>query len=416
MEKNACPHCGAPLPRGGAFCPRCARSTGRRRRLRPPFPWWGRLGRLAAVAAALCLVAVGAAALHRVLTPQVYDGAGEVVYAGRGGTWQLTLGEPGGQSPDTVPLNAVQGQATRWPARLYVRDADSGADAGDAFLREVSQVTAAFTDPSADGSPVACTAPAPHDALPDAALVSFADFTAAGDFTARMVWTFDMKNGDVIRLSQDLEVTAAPTYDYDFSPMGTVEELQALLDKLADTLGPDAAVSIHLPAVTYEAVPLTVGRSVSFYGSAEGDRRTTFTAPVRVEAGSGGQITYFHDISFQGPGSGTALSATGRLWAEGCSFSGWDTGVLCAGESWGNVISCTFTGNGVGFHFNSAGDKANHSMYNDNLFRDNGTAVLLEQVPTDLTLNFRGSVFEGNGTDIDDRCGQGLDLSRAEFR
>ena len=71
---------------------------------------------------------------------------------------------------------------------------------------------------------------------------------------------------------------------------------------------------------------------------------------------------------------------------------------------------------GVGLHFNSKEGSANHSLYNDNTFRDNGTAVVLEQVPTDLALNFIGSVFEGNGTDIDNRCGQPLDLSRAEFR
>ena len=69
----------------------------------------------------------------------------------------------------------------------------------------------------------------------------------------------------------------------------------------------------------------------------------------------------------------------------------------------------------MGFHFDSAGGSASHSMYNDNLFRDNGTAVLLERVPTDLPLNFQGSVFAGNGTDIDNRCGQPLDLSGAVF-
>lgn len=54
-------------------------------------------------------------------------------------------------------------------------------------------------------------------------------------------------------------------------------------------------------------------------------------------------------------------------------------------------------------------------MYNNNTFRNNGTAVLLENVPTDLTLNFENSVFTGNRTDIDNRCDQPLDLSQAIF-
>ena len=44
-----------------------------------------------------------------------------------------------------------------------------------------------------------------------------------------------------------------------------------------------------------------------------------------------------------------------------------------------------------------------------------GTAVLLESVPTDMTLDFVGSVFAGNGTDIDNRCDHSLDLSQAVF-
>ena len=69
----------------------------------------------------------------------------------------------------------------------------------------------------------------------------------------------------------------------------------------------------------------------------------------------------------------------------------------------------------MGLHFNSTGTSVSHTMYNDNLFRDNGTAVLLQNVPTDVALNFQDSVFSGNGTDIDNRCEQPLDISRAIF-
>ena len=39
----------------------------------------------------------------------------------------------------------------------------------------------------------------------------------------------------------------------------------------------------------------------------------------------------------------------------------------------------------------------------------------MENIPTDVTLDFSGTVFTGNGTDLDNRCNQALDLSGATF-
>lgn len=47
---------------------------------------------------------------------------------------------------------------------------------------------------------------------------------------------------------------------------------------------------------------------------------------------------------------------------------------------------------------------------------NNGTAVLLENVPTDLTLSFDGSEFSGNGTDIGNPSGHSIDTSKALFQ
>ena len=55
------------------------------------------------------------------------------------------------------------------------------------------------------------------------------------------------------------------------------------------------------------------------------------------------------------------------------------------------------------------------SRYMGDVFRNNGTAVLLERVPTRESLSFPDTVFSGNGTDIDNRCGQELDLSETVF-
>lgn len=40
----------------------------------------------------------------------------------------------------------------------------------------------------------------------------------------------------------------------------------------------------------------------------------------------------------------------------------------------------------------------------------------MESVPTDVTMKFADCLFSGNGTDIDNRCGQQLDISQAVFQ
>ena len=80
-----------------------------------------------------------------------------------------------------------------------------------------------------------------------------------------------------------------------------------------------------------------------------------------------------------------------------------------------NAKNCTFEDNTVGFHFNSVSDNSNDHMYSDNLFQGNETAILLESVPGDQALYFDGTRFSRNGTDIDNRSGQSIDISQAIF-
>ena len=139
------------------------------------------------------------------------------------------------------------------------------------------------------------------------------------------------------------------------------------------------------------------------------------TDTVHVATEQAYWLNFFYDIDFVGDGSGVGLSFSVNGRATDCTFTGWKTAVLGYGYAWVNVIGCHLADNQVGFHFNSTGQSANHSLYNDNRFENNGTAVLLESVPTDMTLDFVGSVFAGNGTDIDNRCDHSLDLSQAVF-
>ena len=415
---KSCPHCGARLHPDASFCPHCAQSVNSRTEMLPPAIGWRRaLRRALPLLAVLLLVGCGAA-WYFAARPQVYDGMGEVTYTGQGRTYRLMLSdtnhpyEPG----PTAQHNAIVKNAYRTPTLLYITDADSGEDAGPEFLDKVKRVTAEYPTPSGGGITVSCTAPASHDAFPGVPLVSLTDYTAEADFTTQMVWTFNMNNGDTIRLRQNLEINAIRTYDYHpaDAPMGTIEELQALVDRLSAALDEDSVVNLYLPAVTYEGELAIRSLSISLYGSAEGDRRTTFTGSVRYEAGADRQISYVQDIIFRGSGTETALSASARVRAINCTFTSWDTAFL--GTAWINAESSTFENNRVGLHFNCLHGTPSHSMYNDNVFRNNGTAVLLENVPGgDLSLDFQNTVFSGNGIDIDNRCQQPVDLSQAIF-
>ena len=411
---HLCPYCGVPLHEKAVFCPYCARSINRRTELRPPALIWRKVLRRGTTLLVIAGIILG---MYLASRPRVYDAQGEVIYTDRDGTYQLVLGDSNNRYEpiDTVAVHGELDQEYRIPSRLYVNHVDSGADAGQIFLQKVERVVAELIQPSDSPSPVVCTQPAPHDAIPGAALVSFQDFTGRSG-TAELLWTIEMKNGDTIRLRQTLTVEPIHTYDYypEEGPMGTLEELQALVDQIAETIEPDAVVNIHLPAVTYEGRLVMEGRPVNLYGS-KGDvgNRTVFTDTIRA-ASTDSQITYIKDIDFIGDG-GVGISASARLWVENCRFTGWKTAVLGYGYTWVNTIECCFENNQTGFHFNSTGSSVSHTMFNGNQFRDNGTAVLLEHVPTDVTLNFADSVFSGNGTDIDNRCNQSLDISEAVF-
>ena len=405
-----CPHCGADLPERAAFCPHCARDIHPRREAKKPVPLLKKLLLGLLILAVLAAVGTG---LWLALGPKAYDGYGEVRY----GDWQILLAlnaDSYAPAPEVTIPGEPEGQY-RVPSRLFVNDVHTGEDASEAFLAEVESVTAEFTGQEDSPSPFVCSEPAYNPGAPECPLLSLIDFTGASG-TAELVWTFAMKNGDTITLRQTYEVTPIPVYDYypEEHPMDTAEELQALIDSISGQVEDVAVVNLHLPPVTYEGGVTIRDRSLNLYGSTdEAGNRTTFTGPVQIVAVYS-EITYLYDINFTGSG-GTGLSGSAPFRATNCTFTGWDTGVLAYGNSWANVIGCTFRNNSIGFHFDSTGEYANHSMYNDNLFEGNGIAVQLDNVPTDVALNFMGSVFRDNGQDIVNPCQQPLDTSKAIF-
>lgn len=411
-----CPHCGTLLPEEAAFCPVCVESINERTEPVPPKHISRRTRRrvLAVILAAAVLLG-----LWLWQRPRTYEGQGEVLYTDRDGTYHLRLAFRADrtEAANLVELPVEPEEDYTAPSRLYVDHEESGAEADSVFRDKIVSAEAAFVT---DDGVFTCGQPAPHEAIPDAAMISLVNFTGA-EAENQLVWTLHMDSGDTIVLRQDWSLSLLRVHDItpEDEAMGTAEELQALIQRLEMETDPVVdIVNLHLPSATYtEPIEIT-GRPFNLYG-AEGEARTIFTGGIRMtyqDQEAGTWISEFHDLDLQGNGSGVGLSSAGRVSVTGCVFSGWKTGLLAYGHTWANAGDCVFEDNETGFAFNSNQATPADSRFPDNIFRNNGTGLLLENVPTDVTLDLAGTVFSGNGTDIDNRCRQDLDLSRAIFQ
>ena len=419
-----CPRCGAELPAEASFCPRCARSINQRRKLSPPSVRWRRALRRAGPLLVLLLLA-GLVGMGWYLStrPQVYDdgGTGEVIYTDEDGTYQLLLGwldTPYDPAP-VITQQAEKDDEYTFPVCLFIHHKDTGVNAGEIFLRKVASVTAEFDTPDDPSGYITYDPPAYDDYAPDAALTSFTHFLGREN-SARGTWTITMDNGDVILLHQTLNVDLIETVDIypEDVPMDTTEDLQVLVDSIGDRVGEYDVVNIHLPAVTYEGTLSITERPVNLYGNADGEGRTTFTGTVQVNPGGVNWITYLYDIDFAGSGDGIALTSARRTWTIGCRFTGWQTAILCHGSGYPGGIAytnCLFEGNDIAVHYNTNQVSFFNGVSPDNTFLHNGTAILIEGEPTEDILELPGCRFEDNGTDIDNRNGQPLDISQAVF-
>ena len=202
---------------------------------------------------------------------------------------------------------------------------------------------------------IAYTDSVPHGYCPEAMAVSFVDFLGR-DNVAERTWTIAMKGGDVIILHQTMKVWVIQTVDNypEDALVGTMEELQALIDEISD-------------------------------------------------------------IDFVGRGRGNVGITAARVHLTGCAFTGCRSAVLPHRDFCLNFRYCEFTDNEVGFHFNTSQSNVIRSQFDGNRFTENGTAILWEGTPVDMAISFLESVFTHNGTDIDNRSGQSIDISRAVF-
>lgn len=417
MEKK-CPHCGAQLPEEASFCPHCTQSINQRATPIPP-RHMPRRALYSALLIVLVLVMALASAWWWSSRPQTYESdTGEISYAG----CRLMLSMPDSAAPAAeINLRALVGDSYRTAVLLYVTAQDDGTLLTDEFMENVASAAVEMNCPDAYLTMTCSEVQQHNEFYPEVAAMAFIDFSIAeqGEHRAELTWTITMKNGDVIRMTQQQRITSVSVYRYTSqdAPMNTVEEVQALIDNVSAEIGDYDQLYLYLPAITYEG-GLTLRRSVHLYGSVSPNgQRTTFTGPMEITAPTG--VPAFENIAFQGGGQGVGVHARGdgtRFHLVNCQVSGWETGFLATEGAWINASETRFTDNGVALCFDITGTPTvSDAEYSDNVFENNGTAVLIEQIPQDTILKFPGSRFTGNNTDIDNRCGQSLDTSKSIF-
>ena len=78
-------------------------------------------------------------------------------------------------------------------------------------------------------------------------------------------------------------------------------------------------------------------------------------------------------------------------------------------------MNCTFADNAVALKFNSSMAYGTSPDYLNNTFTGNGTAVCIDDLPGNEVLDFAGSTFAGNDTDIENKADHPVNTANATF-
>ena len=413
---KTCIHCGAELPEDANLCLNCGSLQSDPHPVRPYRPW----RRKSLLLLLSCVMLFAFLLLPRLLHfPKTYDiSAPELNYSDRDGQYRLYLTWPISRSAlseptDSADLQLPGGEESAIPSLLYVRDPDTGENLADAFLQKLahSYVRAEAHDGSRQMN---AFSPARNESLPDAALVTDITYRAE-DGTNDIVWTLEMLNGDRITLRHSLTIDVLPhvTYSSKEVPLATMDDLRALLNKIAaDDM--DKTVTIYLPAVNYEG-DLTFGdRGLELVGTSENGSQTTIHGHLTFTSREV-QIPVLRNIVIDGQ-EGVGVTSSTALQLYQCSLTGWDTGVLASEGAWVGIHDSLFEANRIGFRFDSSGSSMADDEYEGNRFLNNETAVSLLRVPGSMKLSFPKTMFSGNGMDISNPCGNPVEIHDAVFK
>ena len=290
------------------------------------------------------------------------------------------------------------GSGNDFPATVMVQDATTQEDCPEDFAPLLDSWDVSVTAPEGVGRVTLREAQVEAENSPALLYRRLrADTTCTHN---EVVWTLYMKNGDEIQLTMTVEYEEQTTlyFGQQDAPLDTAQELQALLDRLAQEYDADTSITVELPDVTYDA-PVSVGCAVTLKGSG-----TAFAAPVTVMPLSDTERCHayvrFSEVSFEGDGSGTGVTARAPTYLENCRVTGWEVGTLAVSGGWLYLRGSHVADCGVGIRYNSA-YSSSYTYFADKMtFVQNGTALELLCMPPDGYIELQGCRFHGNGTDV----------------
>lgn len=415
-----CPHCGAPLAQDASFCPHCTATLAQRRVIALPRAghrrsrWLLMAAVIAAAAAAVVLwlsrpgdtppedtagkedAAQAAADPYLAACQTYYTGADGREYHVFTAVTPSIEGrtDPVGYRSELIPA----GGTVDFPATVMVEDAVTQDYAAEDFAALLDSWDVSVTAPEGVSRVKLWDA---EEETPESPALLYRRLRAEPSCTHNEVeWTLYMKSGDVLHLTMtvEFEEQQALRITPEDAPLETAQELQALLDRLAEEYDADTSVTVELPDVTYDA-PVSVGCAVTLKGSG-----TTFAAPVTVTPLSDTERCHayvrFSEVSFEGDRSGTGVTARAPTYLENCRVTGWDVGALAVNGGWVYLHGGYIGGNGVGARYDSAYSNSYTYTIRRIDFLNNTTALELLCLPPHSYAALDDCRFRGNGTDV----------------
>ena len=415
-----CPHCGAPLAQDASFCPHCTATLAQRRVIALPRAghrrsrWLLLAAVIAAAAAAVVLwlsrpgdtppedtagkedAAQAAADPYLAACQTYYTGADGREYHVFTAITPSIEGrtDPVGYRSELIPA----GGTVDFPATVMVEDAVTQDYAAEDFAALLDSWDVSVTAPEGVSRVKLWDA---EEETPESPALLYRRLRADPTCTHNeVVWTLRMKSGDVLHLTMtvEFEEQQALRITPEDAPLGTVRELQALLDQLAQEYNADTSITVELPDVTYDA-PVSVGCAVTLKGSG-----TAFAAPVTVTPLSDTERCHayvrFSEVSFEGDGGGTGVTARAPTYLENCRVTGWDVGALAVNGGWVYLHGGYIGGNGVGARYDSAYSNSYTYTIRRIDFLNNTTALELLCLPPNSYAALDDCRFRGNGTDV----------------
>ena len=290
------------------------------------------------------------------------------------------------------------GSGNDFPATVMVQDATTQEDCPEDFAALLDSWDVSVTAPEGVSRVKLWDA---EEETPESPALLYRRLRADPTCTHNeVVWTLRMKSGDVLHLTMtvEFEEQQALRITPEDAPLETAQELQALLDRLAEEYDADTSIAVELPDVTYDA-PVSVGCAVTLKGSG-----TAFAAPVTVTPLSDTERCHayvrFSEVSFEGDGSGTGVTARAPTYLENCRVTGWDVGALAVNGGWVYLHGGYIGGNGVGARYDSAYSNSYTYTIRHIDFLNNTTALELLCLPPNSYAALDDCRFRGNGTDV----------------